>query len=166
MTRETPIDADTVIGMALPTGSADILLPRTAVAEIVAYRPPTPVPGAPDWFVGNLLWQQRPVPVVSIAAAQEEKTEVAPQRRTCLVVCYVPSGNRSAPFVALLAAGPPRLCHFRADEMTPAQPVAPNRFVLHTLDYQERPSWIPDMDAIERALAEVAVPKVASAQTP
>jgi chemosensory pili system protein ChpC len=165
MNRENPGDTDTVIGMALPNGRADVLLPRSAVAEIVAYRPPTPLPNAPDWLIGNLIWQQRPVPVVSIGAVQAEESQTAPQRRTCLVVCYVPSANRALPFVAILAAGPPRLCRFRAEDMKAAPADAPNPFVLQTFTYKDRPAWIPDMDAIERAVVEIAAPKAASAES-
>jgi chemosensory pili system protein ChpC len=156
------METNVVVGVALPVGEADLLLPNAAVAEILTYHPPTPVPGGPDWFVGNLVWQQRPVPVVSIAAAQAEaaeEEEIASGRRTCLVVCYVPSGNRALPYVAILAFGPPRLGRFQADNLKLAPAESTNPFVLHALTYGGRPAWIPDMDAIERAVLEVAVPQ-------
>jgi chemosensory pili system protein ChpC len=158
---EKDIETNVVVGVTLPAGSADLLLPNAAVAEILTYHPPTPVPGGPDWLIGNLVWQQRPVPVVSVAAARAaaEGEKTAPGRRTCLVVCYVPSGNRALPYVALLAFGPPHLGRFRPDNLKPAQAEEANPFVLHTLTYAGRPAWIPDMDAIARAVLEAAVPQ-------
>ena len=47
---------------------------------------------------------------------------------------------------------------FIADALGPVEERPANPFVLHALTFAERPAWIPDLDAIERALLD-ALPR-------
>lgn len=153
--RRLPVEPeDAVRGVILPAGSSDVLLPNAAMAEILAYRELTPIPGAPPWLLGTLAWRGREVPVVSLAAAEETPAPIAPDRRARLAVCFTPDGHPELPYAALLCLAPPRLARFLADELTPSTEPPPGPFVLHTLSYAGRPAWIPDLDAIERALVD------------
>jgi len=143
--------------VALPTGAADLLLPNIAVAEILGFRDPTPYDSAPDWLLGTLSWRGFTVPVVSVAMASANLVEAGVGQRTRVVICYTPSGNRSLPYVGIFAIGPPRLTRITPQVLEPADAQPQNPFVLHGLTYAEQPAWIPDMDAIERAVLE-AIP--------
>jgi chemosensory pili system protein ChpC len=151
------MDVDSVAGLVVPSGAANLLLPNAAVAEIVAYRPPAAVEGAPAWLLGTLDWRDRLVPAVSIAAAGANPAEVKPGHRARLVVCFTPSGNQALPYMALLATAAPRLARFHEQSLVPDPDAAEpqdNPFVLHALRYMDQPGWIPDMDALERAVLE------------
>jgi chemosensory pili system protein ChpC len=145
-------------GVVLPSGAADLLLPNAAVAEVVAYRSPVAIEGAPAWLLGHLDWRERLVPVVSVAAADDGVEAAAPGRRARLAVCYTPSGNAALPYLAILAVEPARLARFHAEALVPARAVPDNPFVLHALTYAERPAWILDLDAVERAVLEALKP--------
>jgi chemosensory pili system protein ChpC len=152
------VDARSLAGVVLPAGPADLLLPNAAVAEIVAYRPPVEIAGVPPWLLGQLEWRERLVPVVSIAAAEEGGEGAAPGRRARLAVCFMPSGNTALPYVAILSVEPARLARFSAEALEPAAERRDNPFVLYALTYAERPAWIPDLDAVERAVLEALKP--------
>jgi hypothetical protein len=70
------------------------------------------------------------------------------------VICYAPSGNRALPYVGIVATESPQLARLSPEVLEPAQVPTENPFVLHSLNYAEAPAWIPDMDAIERAVIE------------
>ncbi len=146
-----------VRGIVLPTGAADLLMPNAAVVEVIAYCDPEPYPSAPGWLLGAVYWRGRDVPLVSLAAAG---TGAAAPRlpRARLVICYTPSGNSALPYVGILTVTPPRLARLSAEMLEPAQMDPDNPFVLHALTYAEQPAWIPDMDAIERAVLEALQP--------
>ena len=146
-----------VRGIVLPTGAADLLMPNAAVVEVIAYCDPEPYPSAPGWLLGAVYWRGRDVPLVSLAAAG---TGAASPRlpRARLVICYTPSGNSALPYVGILAAVSPRLARLSAEMLEPAQMDPDNPFVLYALTYAEQPAWIPDMDAIERAVLEAIQP--------
>ena len=155
MTNSSPQpDLEAVAGVVLRTGAADLLLPNAAVVEIISFRPPAEIEGSPPWLLGNLDWRERPVPVVSVAAAGGAQEDVVPGRRARLVVCYTPSGNTALPYLAFLSLTPPRLAYFHSRALRPAQTDSENPFVLHALTYVDRPAWIPDIDAIERAVLQ------------
>jgi chemosensory pili system protein ChpC len=143
--------------IVLPCGAADLLLPNAAVAEVLSFRFPTPIEDPPAWLLGNLEWRERLVPVVSVAAAGQAK-EIALDRRARLAVCFTPSGNPSLPYLAFLAVEPPRLALLLAQSLEPGPSAPDNPFVLHALSYVDRPAWIPDFDAIERAVLEALQP--------
>ena len=143
-----------VRGVVLLTGASDLLLPNSAVAEVVGYKPPAPYSSAPDWLLGAVTWRGFAVPLISLAMASAKPVEVASGQRARLVVCYTVSGNRALPYVAILALGPPRLTRFRPQALEPTPDLPENPLVLHGLTFAERPAWIPDMDAIERAVLE------------
>lgn len=158
MTHGIDADSNSVAGLLLPTGDADLLLPNAAVAEIIAYRPPMAVKGGPAWLMGEVDWRERLVPVVSVAAAQEGGTKTAPGNRARLAICFTPSGNPALAYVAVFASAPPRLARFHAQTLEPSDVGSHNPFVLHSLRYNDAPAWIPDMDAVERSVLEAIRP--------
>ncbi len=142
-------------GVVLPTGDADLVLPNTAVADVAGYKEPAPYANAPGWLLGAVPWRGCSLPLVSLAMANAVPIDVSHGQRGRMVICYTPSGNRSLPYVGVFAVGPPRLARLSAATLQPAEGVPDNPFVLHALTYAERPAWIPDMDAIERALVGI-----------
>jgi chemosensory pili system protein ChpC len=140
--------------IVLATGVADLLLPNVAVAEIIGYTDPAPYASAPPWLLGSVSWRGFPVPLVSLAMANEQPIEVVQSRRPRIVICYTPSGNKALPYVGIVAAESPRLARLSPEVLEPTQVPAENPFVLHSLIYAETLAWIPDMDAIERAVIE------------
>lgn len=150
--RRLQIEPDALRGVVLPVGASDVLLPNAAVAEVLAYGEPSPLADAPPWLLGTLDWREREIPVVSLAAAGDPPEAAEPGRRARLAVCFTPDGNPELPYLGLLCVAPPRLARFLPEALDPAAERPANPFVLHALTFAERPAWIPDLDAIERAL--------------
>lgn len=152
MKQGARVRSDTLAGVVLPAGNVNLLLPNSAVAEIISFRRPDPVKSDVAWLLGVLDWRENLVPAISLAAAQGDKIGEQLGRRSCFAVCYSPSGNSELPYVAILASAAPRLVDFHAVDMKPAPEARSNPLVLHPLIYDDQPAWIPDMDAIERAV--------------
>jgi chemosensory pili system protein ChpC len=140
--------------IVLATGAANLLLPNVAVAEIIGYQDPVPYTSPPPWLLGSVSWRGFPVPLVSLSMSNEHPIEVAQSRHARIVICYTPSGNRTLPYVGIVATESPRLARLSPEVLEPTQVPAENPFVLHSLIYAETLAWIPDMDAIERAVIE------------
>lgn len=151
MIKPAPRPSSTLQGMVLPVGQTNLLLPNTAVAEILTFRRPDPVKSAAAWFSGIIDWRDHLVPVVSFAEPPEEGAE---PDYACVVICYIPSGNPELPYLGVLATEVPRLVTFKAADLqsAAASPRRPGPFVQHALRYANQPAWIPDLDALEHAL--------------
>lgn len=143
-------------GVILPAGAAGLLLPNAAVAEVLGYRDPTPVPDSPPWLLGMVPWRERLLPLVSLPDASRPPQPGTRGPRARLAVCYSPDGHPALPYIGIVAVGPPRLARFRAENLDPVGAADPNNpFVLHALTYADQPAWIPDLDALKRALLEI-----------
>src|SRR5688572_7590126 len=51
-----------------PLGDVRLLLPTSSIAEVIEYLTPMPVTSAPEWFLGQIEWENRQIPVFSFAA--------------------------------------------------------------------------------------------------
>jgi len=48
-----------------PLTEGYVMLPSTAVAEVLNFSSPKPLKGAPAWLLGELAWQDWQVPIIS-----------------------------------------------------------------------------------------------------
>lgn len=147
-------DQGEVRSVVIPTSAEDLLLPSAAVAEVTAFQDPEPFRSAPDWLLGTVNWRGCRVPLVALGQADAETVELTLAQRSRLIICYTPNGNTALPYLGILARGSPRLARMSAQTLVPLQIEIADPFVLHRLTYQGRPAFIPDMDAIERAVQE------------
>lgn len=59
-----------VYSMLIPLAGFKLILPRTAVREVMGYTPPRDCPeDAPEWFLGMVGWEGRQAPLISVEAA-------------------------------------------------------------------------------------------------
>ena len=58
--------ATSVRCMLLPLTSLNLLVPNSAVSEIIGYSTPRPLDNCSDWFAGVVLWRGVYVPVVAV----------------------------------------------------------------------------------------------------
>ncbi|RNE90007.1 chemotaxis protein CheW [Marichromatium sp. AB32] len=146
--RQEGADHGEVRVMLLPTQGRDLLVPASAVAEIVSADAVQPLPDTPEWLLGELQWRGRRVPAVAFAPPPEGQGRGRAHAR--VVVCFMPAGNPALPFVALYSRGMPRLERAAPDNLITEQD--PHPFALSALALGERHAWLPDFAALERAL--------------
>ncbi len=139
----------------VPVTGGELLLPNAAVAEVTGYTEPEPVPGAPAWMPGMLLWRGWQVPLASFSAlAGLTDSESLDSARICYAKSLI--GNDRMPYFALLAQGFPRLTTVSRASLveTPEQqrPMA----VAGSVILDEHAAWIPDLDRLSHMIAHAA----------
>ena len=96
--------------MLLPIYSGQLLLPSASIAEVVGYRPPTPIENAdlPDWVLGTFGWRRRQIPLISFdAMVSFSSSEVGHRAR--IAICYALGGDEKIRHIALMLRAIPRL---------------------------------------------------------
>ena len=90
------------------TQTRNLLLPNTAIAEIVRYTEPQPADDAPDWLLGTMVWRGLRIPVglivrhiaqgQTVAEVIREYPELEPEdvRQALLYAAWVASGRGEA----------------------------------------------------------------------
>lgn len=138
----------------IPVGDGHLVLPNTAVAEVINYSEPAPVAEGPEWLLGLLSWRERDVPLLSFEVLCRQPKPPLPVRAK-IVVLNALGGNPDLNFFAVLVQGIPQLANvdesrIAAMDYTPeAGSVIASRVVVDGVT-----AVIPDLDAIEQRLLD------------
>lgn len=146
---------DTVRCLVLPIVGDQILVPNAIVAEVFAAESVTPLDDGPAWLIGRLPWRETTLLLVCMEAALGGASpETKP--RSKIVVMNTLSNSGSLEHYAVLVQGIPHqvLATERTIELD--RSVNGTRpFVAAELQVAGARAFIPDLDAIERALLDI-----------
>ena len=95
-------------GLLLPLADRTLILPNVAVAELIDYQPGTFDLDSPPWYLGQVNWRDRQIPLLSFESACGSKTVIGERAR--IVILNTLSGRANLRFIALLVQGIPRSC--------------------------------------------------------
>lgn len=151
--EQTQERASEVPSLLVPMVNQPLLLPNVTVAEIVPPASAESLQGAPEWYLGELLWREQRVPLLSYERMNGESLpESNPRGR--IAVLNSTGVSPDLPFLAIVTQGIPSLARVREDE-------------IHEREAQRQPyeqllvSWageaavIPDLAAMERACLDL-----------
>jgi len=142
-----------VRSVLLPLKGGQLMLPNAAVSEVVGYRKPEQESRpASGWFLGTQVWRQQILPLVSFERLLGLPAE-APSRHSRVAVCNTLNGNPKLPYIGVLLHNIPRLVRASEENIAPLEP--PRNlgiFVLRQVKILGEEAWIPDLDALERAV--------------
>jgi chemosensory pili system protein ChpC len=137
--------------MLLPLTSLNLLVPNSAVAEIISYSAPRPLSECSDWFVGVVLWRGVYIPVVAV----EQMCDIAiagvgPRAR--IAVIYNPEKDPELPYVGIHMQDIPRAYLADPDSTESGSSDGLGDYLLTRVDDEELARVIPDVDKIIAAL--------------
>jgi chemosensory pili system protein ChpC len=142
-----------VASLLIPMQGRQLLAPNVTVAEIVPVSQITPVQDAPDWYLGNCVWREQTIPLLSFEALNgEEKPGIA--QRSRFAVLNTTGQHESLPFIALLTQGLPRLARVTEDEISEREESETKAYELMHVSWAGEEAVIPDVEAIERAFLD------------
>jgi chemosensory pili system protein ChpC len=157
MTEEV---SDEFYGMLVPLADERLLVPRSCVAEVVAWAPPQPMAGAPAWYVGTTSWNGRVVPVVSFEGVMGRPLP-QPSGRTRIVVLHCLGGRLAAGNFGVLTQGFPQLVRLNRDVVRadPTRTFPDRSAVLCAVRMVNEAALVPDLEYLEMLIAqETTVP--------
>jgi chemosensory pili system protein ChpC len=141
----------------IPLHNMRMVLPNTAIAEVISYRKPHPMEDMPPWLTGMTAWRGLHIPLISLETAAIEQAPES-NRRSRIIVINTLTGSNQLPFYGVISQGIPRLMGL--DHSTILD--APNaqegqKFVLRQVLVEGHPAVIPDLNAIETEMASLGV---------
>jgi chemosensory pili system protein ChpC len=132
-----------------------LIIPRSCVAEVIAWQTPAEFFQAPGWCLGNILWEGRQVPLVSFEALRGEPL---PQHsgRARIVLLHTVSPQLQAGAVAILAQGFPQLVRASADLLRtdPTRRFDDTDLVICQVRLLDDSSLVPDLARLEARLVD------------
>lgn len=142
-----------VSSLLIPLLDRHLLVPTVTVAEMVAYRTPQRDPEAPSWYLGDIVWREQRVPLVSYEVMCGEA--MPSYDMNCRIAVLNNTGvDESLPFLGLATQGIPRLSRVKSDEIDEMEGAPAQRFDLMHVIHAGEPVVIPDVGGLEQAFLD------------
>ncbi|HUO79334.1 MAG TPA: chemotaxis protein CheW [Steroidobacteraceae bacterium] len=147
--------AEEFYGLLVPLADERLIVPRSCVAEVVAWQEPAPMAGAPSWYVGTVTWSNREVPVISFEGTLGRAIPEA-SGRTRIVVLHCLGTRLAVGAFGILTQGFPQLVRLNPDVVKPDPTRSfPERSpVLCGLRMVNEAPLVPDLEYLEALIAE------------
>ncbi len=144
--------------LLIPLRRERLLVPRMCVAEVIAFAETKARADGerPDWYLGTVEWNGRPLPVVSFDTGAADDTG-GRRGRTRIVVFHAITDQLKRGYYGVLTQGFPQLVRVNPDVLTLDSEQAPpaHQPVLCRVRMINEYPLIPDVERIEAMLAEV-----------
>lgn len=139
-------------GLILTLSDRLLLLPNTAVAELVAFRHLQPAENSPSWLLGQIAWRDLSLPLLSFEAASSNTLPTLEHARVVIINAI---GDRPKfRFFALLITGIPRSVRIdKTLQRIPGEPL--EALELEVVNIDGEVAKIPDLVALEQKLADL-----------
>lgn len=133
--------------MLLPLISFNLLVPNSAVAEIIGYSTPRQLSDTSEWFPGVVLWRGVYVPVVEVEKLCDlGAAQVGP--RTRIAIIYNPAKDPEMPYLGIHMQDIPRAYLAEADSVKAGSDEGLSPYLLTRVDDEQLARVIPDFDKI------------------
>lgn len=146
-----------VYSFLIPMIENSLLLPNATVAEIVPFMNVDLAENAEasdDWQIGQIIWRNIKIPVVSLERIQGKK-DLGELRRSRIAIVYTLNSNQEVPYIAIMVQGIPRLIPVDENNSQMLDDDLP-KGVKAWADLDGRKALIPDLDLIENMVSERA----------
>ena len=133
--------------MLLPLSAAHLVVPNSAVAEIIGYSTPMALPDTSDWFLGVVLWRGVYIPVVSV----EEMCQIGSVHigaRARIGIVYNPEKDPEMPYLGIHMQDIPRAYLAESARMETGTDDDLSEYLLSRVDEDHQARVIPNLDKI------------------
>ncbi len=139
--------------MQLPLLDMSLLLPNSAVAEIIGYTEPEEGSEGSDWYNGKIAWRGVMVPIVSVEKMCQSAT-IELGTRSRIAVVYNLNGDQSIPYFGIILQDIPRAYLAEEDRLIESNVAVDCEYLVTQVDAMIERLYIPDLDAILTSLKD------------
>lgn len=153
------MDSQKIKCILLTLRTENVVVPNTAVAEIVSLREIKKIDKAPQWLLGKIQWRGVEIPLVSFEAAQEGAGAAMTANQAAVIHLLDEDGQTSVyPYVGLSISGVPHISHFSKEQITTdTQTKKPHPMVAQRIRINGAAASILDIDAIASMIKKAAL---------
>ena len=134
--------------MMIPAESETLLLPSSAIAEVVDYQPPESMESTPPWLLGQIEWDNRQVPVFSFPALINGSDVGEVPSRSKILVLKSLSDSARMPYIGLLLGDLPKPVTVGEGSLVETGDEKKSLGVYSRVSIDEQAAIIPDIDRL------------------
>lgn len=144
-------DNQTVRCMMLPLSTINLVVPNSAVSEVIGFSEPRRLDDTAEWFLGVVLWRGVYVPVMSVEQlCGVDVVHIGPRSRIAII--YNPEKDEDLPYIGIHIQDIPRAYLADSSKLESANDDDLSPYLLSRIDDEQHARMIPDLDAIARDL--------------
>ena len=133
--------------MILPLASINLVVPNSAVAEIIGYSVPKKLADCSDWFGGVVLWRGVFVPVVAVEEmCSIDMALTGPRAR--IAILYNPNKDESLPYIGIHMQDIPRAYLAESGRTESRSDAKLGKYLISHVDEEHFARAIPNFEAI------------------
>jgi len=134
-----------------------LVLPNTAIAEVIAYSRLDLPENMPDWFLGFASWRGFQLPVVSFEKMINQ-TGSRPNKRSRIIVLNSISADTQTPFYGMISAGIPSLMTVDENSIMDAPLIGDtDSLIMRQVIVHKNAAIIPDQYELEARLKKAKI---------
>ena len=143
--------------LLLPVKGTPVIVPNSAVAEIITQQDIAPSDDTPDWFLGTGSWRGAEIPLIAFDRLCGERQDVPPAPGR-FIILFGLEGEGAPPFYGIRIEALPRSETVDAERLrTAAGPAHASECVAARATVGgDRECLVPDFDALAETLARYA----------
>ncbi len=139
-----------------PMEEGALLLPTNVVAEVIEYVEPAPLPDTPKWFLGQIEWETRQVPVFSYAALLSGDAPAAAGPRARIVILKSLTDSARVPYLGIVIRDIPKLLNVQLSHLVHTGEERKSMGVFCQVTVHEEPAIIPDLERLTHLVTHAA----------
>ena len=133
-----------------------LMLPNSAVAEVLAFERPEPFKQAPAWLLGELAWRDWQVPVICFEQLIEKskRTSVTPKARILIIKTLGESTQVN--YIGLVIQGLPKLKKVSASSLVEKQTDNLPDILFSKVSIDDLEAVIPELGSLTHIVEQAA----------
>jgi len=139
-----------------PLTDGHLLLPNSAVAEILAYTQPEPFRQAPKWLLGELAWHGWQVPIICFEQVVNPKSRSSVTPKSRILIIKTLGESTQVNYIGLLIQGLPTLKTVTAETLTETQTDELPNVLFSKVSIDELEAVIPELGELTLVVEQTA----------
>ena len=133
-----------------------VLLPNSAVAEVLEFTAPEPFEKAPAWLLGELAWRGWQVPVINYQRLVDAKAGDIETSKARILIIKTLGESTQVNYIGLVIQGLPRLKTVTADALVEQQTKKLPEALFSKVSIDDQPALIPELGYLTRIVEQAA----------
>ena len=139
-----------------PLTYGHVLVPNIVVAELMDFTMPEPLRRTPDWILGELVWNDWQVPVISFEHLVSDSSANTVTAKARILIIKTLGESIQVNYIGLIIQGLPKLKKISADHLLekPSDELPDGVFSEVSID--DLQAMIPELGSLTRLVEEAA----------
>jgi chemosensory pili system protein ChpC len=139
-----------------PITGGHVLLPNSAVAEVLSFTRPEPFKQGPVWLLGEIAWRGWQVPVISYERLIDDNAHTTPTSRARILIIKTLGESTQVNYIGLLIQGLPRLKKVTAATLLEKQTDDLPKTVFSKVSIDNQVALIPELGDLTLTVEQAA----------